>query len=231
MVGVGLLETSSFLASVTFGGPINVPAGFFVGQNCDVQGAVTCDLYSTIDCRNPAIINCAGTQMRIGEAEGGQSFPYGSPVITFTGAAGQAEFDAVSALNFGIAGGNIINGAPFQPAAGPRLMFCDVAFSALQVAKASSPGHVTVATGTAAGDSDSTIGVVYPAQTTAGGIGLLWPSGLSMANVGFPLETYYRSNSGSLVTIGSITPGADTQQIGMSDGSTFFVNLSRGFIA
>lgn len=233
LVSTGIIDPQTFLQAIHYTGTITLGNnGGFVADGADVANSVTCGLYSATGCNNPTVINCSGATIKFADTEIGNNggFPYGPPVVTFTDVAGQVLFDLKSAVAFGIAGGNIINGMPSQLGAGPRLMFVDSAFT-FQAAKVSSTQHVDIASGGGAGTNDLTIGMVYPAQPTAGKLGLVWPGGFSMPSVGLPIGQYFRSSTGTPVLFGALTPGDRTQLLGVSDGSTFFVNVDgRGEI-
>jgi len=115
IASVGLIEPITGFVAVTFGGTIDIGDGICVIENADIQQSVTCGLFSSTSCRNPALITCSGTQAKFSNAERVGGFPYGAPVVDFTGAPGTVEFDAVSLVSFGLAGGQITNGTLSSP--------------------------------------------------------------------------------------------------------------------
>lgn len=222
LIGIGAPEPGSMIQSITFSAPINLGDGFFVGDRVDIRQAVTCGIYSTIDSRNPAAINCSGTLIEIAEAEGPGAIAAGS-VYTFTGPAGTLDLDPVSTLAFGLAGGNLINGVPTPTATGPQLLFRDSAFSAFDSAVPSTAGHMQLAAGT---DAGSTYGIVYPAGAL-GTLGLLWRSAQRIpASPGAGAGVYFRDPTTGGAILGS--PSSLAQRIGLSDGGTLFVDIDRG---
>jgi len=228
VVGGALIEPATLLTAVTFGGTIDVGNGYFVAYNSDVQQAVTCGLASFVDSRVSPSVSCSGPTVRIVEAEGDEAFPYGPPVITFTGAAGLVEMDPVSMQGFIRAGGAINNGEIECPDGLQRPRRATAAILAGAPVALSTAGYVDNASGTALADLYAFSGVAETAQASAGGL-LLVAGNSSVAHSlsGLTLGASYWLADGAIIAdadlatwIAGAASGAYYMRIGKAISTT-----------
>lgn len=213
LISAGIIEPGSSFTGCTIVGTVDIGAtGQFSAANSDVQSAVAAGSLNFEDCHAPLSINCYGDSIEMSETD----FQAGTPTITFLAAAGTVNLDNFSAIRFGLAGGNIVNGDPFQDVPGPHLLRTDVDLNALDAVVPTTAYNIT---SSADLDDKDVSGIVYP-STTAGKLGLVWQSGQRIPSVGLPADIYYRNK-----VTGGYTATPTTQQIGNGDGNDFYVNI------
>ena len=109
VIGAGMLEASNLIISVVFAGVVNVGVGgFCVFHNADVQQPVTAEVCTFVDCKVPSAVTLNGAgPAEFRECEGS---PFPSPTVVTFGAPGALNLDAMTAREFVLAGGSIVNG-------------------------------------------------------------------------------------------------------------------------
>lgn len=198
---------------VTFLGAISLgTSGTLQAYHTDCQANVTATTISFANSKIPALLTCNGTAVNLAEC-----VCNATPTVSFSGAAGTVTFDSTSVVNYGLAGGQIINGTVINPADGAQLLYCGT-INAFQTTQCLSNGGAALVTGDRSAN-DRTTFVCYPATT--GPYGLFWPDGTTIpASPGLEVS-WYRDTNGDANP--SVLEGM--QLVGTSDSVRFYVNI------
>lgn len=214
-ISAGIIEPESNLSSNFISGTVDIgPTGSFSTYNTDIQNTIAADTIAIVYSNATPTINCYGNSIKILHS----GFNIGAPVITFLGPVGTVEMDSETVINFGLNGGDVVNGSVVSSGPGPKLLRADTVLADLDSVVTTTPFHVAVAAGTL---DQYTIGIVHPG-VASGKLALVWPNGSTIYGVGLPANTFYRDSIS-----GGYTSFVTTQQIGNGDGQNFFVDIKR----
>jgi len=213
LISVGASDPAAADIVVTFLGAISLgTSGTLQAYHTDCQANVTATTIKFTNSKIPGLITCNGTAVNLSEC-----VCNATPTVVFVGAAGVVTFDATSVVNYGLAGGQIVNGTVTNPVDGPQLLYCGT-INAFQITQCLANGGAALVTGDR-GANDRTTFVCYPATT--GSYGLFWPNGTTIpASPGLEVS-WYRDTNGDANP--SVLEGM--QLVGTSDSARFYVDI------